>query len=174
MICLLTHHTQCQFLTTRKIIKRSRKKLYRILTYKSMKKKDEEKASKKAATWCVFLLKLFATCDAPRYAPTFLELAPRRYCVYQWVCERDTHAARAWHRCASTENEKACCYSSSSWSCRWNCRLVAWDRSFDFIREPSNINWRRLESNCRRVVLRRDLFYGRHIGTGAPLLSVAT
>jgi len=125
-----------------------------------MEEKDEaeERRRRERLRGEAFLLELLATLysvfDARRRAPTFLELVPGRYCVYEWVCERDTHAARAWHRCASTRRARRPATLRRRARRRWNCRLVAQHQSFDFIREPSNINWWRLESDCcRRAVL---------------------
>lgn len=88
----------------------------------------------------------------------FLELASRSretaqalpFDSREWACERDTHAARAWHRCVSTWSARGMPAALVvvlvvavvivvvvvADNRRWSCRLVARDRSFDLIREP--------------------------------------
>lgn len=126
--------SRCRFLTTREIVWLK----IRIKSF-DLQISGGERWGSVEGEQLRDVVPLGTACDVLR-APTFLELAPRRYCVYEWVCERDTHAARAWHRCASTRRARRLATLRRRGRCRWNCRLVAQDRSFDFIREPSNIN----------------------------------
>lgn len=107
------------------------------------------KRRRRAATWSIpletTLYSMFHNVLRRSWSSLLVVTASTSEFVSETRTRRALDTGARFHE----ESEEACYSSSSSRRRRrWNCRLVAQDQSFDFIQEPSNINWRRLESDC--------------------------